>query len=144
MLRHIRNPRENEILARLRSTVEENKPSGKDADETDPYANDPFFKIIFDGQWNASVGRQGHEENYIDRALCGSHPVPPPSSARLLSARCRRADASSIFVAKSYVVLLTAGHLASPSPGSVGIVDDELEMISRRYGPERSPRRDIV
>jgi hypothetical protein len=61
MLRHIRNPRENEILARLRSTVEENKPSGKDADETDPYANDPFFKIIFDGQWNASVGRQGHE-----------------------------------------------------------------------------------
>ena len=46
--------------------VEENKPGGKDADETDPYANDPFFKRIFDGQWNACIGRQGHEENYID------------------------------------------------------------------------------
>lgn len=44
--------------------TEENKSDGKD--ETDPYANDPFFKRIFDGQWNACIGRQGHEENYID------------------------------------------------------------------------------
>lgn len=28
--------------------------------------DDPFFKEIFDGQWNATVGRQGHEENYLD------------------------------------------------------------------------------
>jgi hypothetical protein len=46
--------------------VQENKPDGKDADKADPYANDPFFKRIFDGQWNACIGRQGHEENYID------------------------------------------------------------------------------
>lgn len=46
--------------------AEENKSDGKDAHETDPYANDPFFKRIFDGQWNACIGRQGHEENYID------------------------------------------------------------------------------
>jgi hypothetical protein len=36
--------------------VEENKPDGKDAGEADPYANDPFFKRIFDGQWHACIG----------------------------------------------------------------------------------------
>ncbi len=41
--------------------VEEKRPDGKDADKADPYANDPFFKRIFDGQWNACIGRQGHE-----------------------------------------------------------------------------------
>ena len=46
--------------------AEESKSDGKDSDETDPYANDPFFKRFFDGQWNACIGRQGHEENYID------------------------------------------------------------------------------
>ncbi|MGY4319421.1 hypothetical protein [Bradyrhizobium sp. JR3.5] len=46
--------------------VEENKPGGRDADETDPYENDPFFKRFFDGPWNACIDRQGHEENYID------------------------------------------------------------------------------
>jgi hypothetical protein len=44
--------------------AEESKSDGKD--EADQYANDPFFKRIFDGQWNACIGRQGHEENYID------------------------------------------------------------------------------
>jgi hypothetical protein len=34
--------------------------------EPDPYADDRFFKKIFDGQWNACIGRQGHEENYPD------------------------------------------------------------------------------
>ena len=47
MLRHVRNPRENEILARLRSMVEESKPDGKGTDETDPYASVPFFTRIF-------------------------------------------------------------------------------------------------
>ena len=46
--------------------VEKKTPDDKGMDETDPYANDPFFKRIFDGQWNACIGRQGHEENYID------------------------------------------------------------------------------
>ncbi|GEO12978.1 hypothetical protein [Microvirga aerophila] len=27
---------------------------------------DPFFEVIFDGEWNACVGSQGAEENYID------------------------------------------------------------------------------
>ena len=34
--------------------------------ETDPYANDPFFKFVPNAQWNACIGRQGHEENYLD------------------------------------------------------------------------------
>jgi hypothetical protein len=34
--------------------------------ETDPYENDPFFKKIHDANWNACIGRQGHEENYLD------------------------------------------------------------------------------
>lgn len=34
--------------------------------EPDPYANDPFFGRGFDGNWNACIGRQGHEENYLD------------------------------------------------------------------------------
>ena len=34
--------------------------------EPDPYENDRFFKRVFDGQWNACIGRQGHEGNYID------------------------------------------------------------------------------
>jgi hypothetical protein len=41
-------------------------PEGKAVAETDPYENDPFFKRVFDGQWNACIGRQGHVENYID------------------------------------------------------------------------------
>ncbi|WP_284180179.1 hypothetical protein [Rhabdaerophilum sp. SD176] len=32
----------------------------------DPYENDPFFKRIFDSQWNACIEKQGEEENYID------------------------------------------------------------------------------
>lgn len=46
--------------------ADERSSDDKGVDETDPYANDPFFKKIFDGQWNACIGRQGHEENYID------------------------------------------------------------------------------
>jgi hypothetical protein len=34
--------------------------------ENDAYADDPFFKRVYDGQWNACIGRQGHEENYLD------------------------------------------------------------------------------
>lgn len=34
--------------------------------EPDPYADDPFFKRVFEGHWNACIGRQGHEENYLD------------------------------------------------------------------------------
>jgi hypothetical protein len=34
--------------------------------ETDQYENDPFFKKIHDTDWNACIGRQGHEENYLD------------------------------------------------------------------------------
>lgn len=34
--------------------------------DPDPYENDPFFKRIFDGTWNACIGVQGHEENYMD------------------------------------------------------------------------------
>lgn len=29
-------------------------------------AADPFFETIFDGQWNACVGIQGDEQNYVD------------------------------------------------------------------------------
>ncbi len=31
-----------------------------------PVAVDPFFEVIHDGQWNACVGIQGDEQNYID------------------------------------------------------------------------------
>jgi hypothetical protein len=34
--------------------------------ETDPYEHDPFFKKIHDADWNACIGRQGHEEHYLD------------------------------------------------------------------------------
>lgn len=33
---------------------------------TDPHANDPFFRKGFDTNWNALIGRQGREENYLD------------------------------------------------------------------------------
>ena len=31
-----------------------------------PYADDPFFKRKFDTDWNACIGKQGNEENYLD------------------------------------------------------------------------------
>jgi hypothetical protein len=34
--------------------------------EPDAYADDPFFEHVFDGIWNACIGRQGNEENYLD------------------------------------------------------------------------------
>ncbi|MFT3941545.1 hypothetical protein [Rhodopseudomonas sp.] len=34
--------------------------------DDDPYADDPFFRHQYDGEWNACIGRQGHEENYLD------------------------------------------------------------------------------
>lgn len=49
-----------------KKAVARNKPDDGDVEEPDPYATDPFFKRLFDGQWNALIGRQGHEENYID------------------------------------------------------------------------------
>ncbi len=27
---------------------------------------DPFFSLIYDSEWNACIGRQGTEENYVD------------------------------------------------------------------------------
>lgn len=36
-------------------------------DNDDPFANDPFFKSTdLDPDWNACIGRQGEEENYLD------------------------------------------------------------------------------
>ncbi|KAA0889928.1 hypothetical protein [Pusillimonas sp. ANT_WB101] len=29
-------------------------------------SNDPFFRLINDSEWNACIGPQGHEENYVD------------------------------------------------------------------------------
>ncbi len=46
MLRHVRSLRENEILARPRSIVQENKPGDMGAGER---KNDPFFKRRFNG-----------------------------------------------------------------------------------------------
>jgi hypothetical protein len=46
--------------------ADEKAPDSEVVVEPDPYENDPFFKRMFDGQWNACIGRQGHEENYID------------------------------------------------------------------------------
>lgn len=34
--------------------------------EPDPYQNDPFFKRVPDAKWNACIGTQGNEENYLD------------------------------------------------------------------------------
>lgn len=34
--------------------------------EGDPFADDPFFKRRLGTHWNACIGRQGDEENYID------------------------------------------------------------------------------
>jgi hypothetical protein len=36
------------------------------APRVDPYADDPFFKRKFGGPWNACIGKQGFEENYLD------------------------------------------------------------------------------
>jgi hypothetical protein len=29
------------------------------------YENDPFFRVILDATWNACLGKQGDEENYL-------------------------------------------------------------------------------
>jgi hypothetical protein len=34
--------------------------------EAKPYADDPFFSTVADTDWNACLGRQGEEENYLD------------------------------------------------------------------------------
>ncbi len=34
--------------------------------DPDPYADDPFFKLIPDAEWNACIGQQGEEVNYLD------------------------------------------------------------------------------
>ena len=36
------------------------------APQADPYADDPFFKRKLDTDWNACIGKQGNEENYLD------------------------------------------------------------------------------
>jgi len=41
--------------------------AGKVTDlDLDPYAGDPFFKRHTDSTWNACIGEQGDEENYLD------------------------------------------------------------------------------
>jgi hypothetical protein len=41
-------------------------PNYASTSEADPYADDPFFKRKFDARWNACIGKQGDEENYLD------------------------------------------------------------------------------
>lgn len=36
------------------------------ASRADPYVGDPFFERGHDTDWNACIGKQGNEENYID------------------------------------------------------------------------------
>ena len=36
------------------------------APRANPYADDPFFKQKLDTDWNACIGKQGNEENYLD------------------------------------------------------------------------------
>jgi hypothetical protein len=44
-------------------------PAGTD---DDPIAEDPFFQLPDDSNWNACIGRQGNEENYIDGYIEGA------------------------------------------------------------------------
>lgn len=37
-----------------------------DIDRSEDFKGDPFFEVIHDGEWNATIGRQGDEENYLD------------------------------------------------------------------------------
>src|SRR6266536_1077982 len=41
-------------------------PNQAQVPEADPYADDPFFMRVFDTDWNACIGKQGDEENYLD------------------------------------------------------------------------------
>jgi len=59
-------PRQSSATEEKKEVVARNKPDDAEVEEPDPYENDPFFKRVFDGQWNALIGRQGHEENYLD------------------------------------------------------------------------------
>lgn len=38
----------------------------------DPRPGDPFFEVINDGEWNATIGQQGHVENYLDGYIEGA------------------------------------------------------------------------
>ena len=41
-------------------------PNDAPTGRADPYPNDPSFKRRYSTTWNACIGRQGHEENYLD------------------------------------------------------------------------------
>lgn len=36
-----------------------------DIDSDADFKGDPFFSVIHDGEWNATIDRQGDEENYL-------------------------------------------------------------------------------
>lgn len=38
----------------------------------DPRPGDPFFEVINDGEWNATIGQQGDVENYLDGYIEGA------------------------------------------------------------------------
>jgi hypothetical protein len=40
--------------------------SGQSQPVTDPLTADPFFRLPADSNWNACIGKQGTEENYLD------------------------------------------------------------------------------
>jgi hypothetical protein len=44
----------------------ESDPSGQSQRAKDPLADDPFFRLPADSVWNACIGKQGTEENYLD------------------------------------------------------------------------------
>jgi len=37
-----------------------------EVEKDEDFKGDPFFEVVHDGEWNAVLGRQGHEENYLD------------------------------------------------------------------------------
>jgi hypothetical protein len=49
-----------------KTTMAQLDPNDALTGRADPYPNDPFFKRKYDTKWNACIGRQGHEENYLD------------------------------------------------------------------------------
>jgi HEPN domain-containing protein len=44
----------------------ESDSSGQSQLVKDPLADDPFFRLPADSNWNACIGKQGTEENYLD------------------------------------------------------------------------------
>jgi len=113
--------------------------------DDDPIAGDPFFSLPDDSDWNACIGKQGNEENYIDGYIeAASELANAVVDKKMYSQRDTLVlpilynARHAVELVQKFVItrLLAAGVLRSRAPGGHNILSHWQLLSGANLGDE--------